>query len=763
MAGISGTSGASVHVNVEALKDFEQGWRKFFYYPKPDENKSITHLIDLHKKGGENRAKLIVELKKLCKNEKFMSNIGLARNKICKNCKPKEPCDTLKTDDLFHLLYESNGICRSCNISLSLYEENDAAERPKINGFQIFKYANKNCITKNDMKPADDGRMKINVMCKGCTSLAEICYNENVILNYYRKIIFHKSSYKTNGVDSVYFPRLDYVDEKYRNLDIISSKKMGGKLTILKNWLKQEGFVTYLLPKQVEIEMLKNEDHQWKYGQDGKNKLASDGKEIIEDMDDDDDRDQDQDLNKNKSENDDSDSDSEKLSVRKDNKSGNIIHDDDRDHDHNPEAICDKNGNYHNRHINQSSYFGFKDCVKDRELSKDSSKRKKPVIVRTVEENEMYKNRKGYVIFKIPIDPRKSVQKNGLASIELTRKNRNIPFPKKGDEVTAATVDNYLFTTYYLSALEKRFEYEDFIRWGLDVFRRITPPFKEVEHDADANSDSTSMVEKRELENKELEKLVHLSIKESEVKDKIKELKKEGSKYTAEKKEIESALKSKCIGMIEANDSETNQILQQHNIQATIRELKIPIKPPTKEYLTSNLFNYFKQYKLNRIKDDEILKVRLAQIVADIYSPFERNLKEAKFELKYVDPVKAAEKETKRQITRDNSKKRKIEEEKKKKNIKSKVENKSKKLKENSSVETNLANANADVTLPPPSITVNTTLASSSSSSSVPTKSATSVNIGSSILQPPTPTNANAKKDSGPVKRSLAAQEIFAF
>src|SRR5207248_107212 len=151
----------------------------------------LTHLVNLHCSDSKDSRKLAIKIKKLYNDQQFLKDIGLGRNKSCAHCKPKQACTPLSSDNLINLLVTSKGYCRSCNIHLSLNESTDATGRQKINAFQVWKYASSNCTTVEDFV-----KKKVSIMCKACSTLSEVLYLHDPLFNHYRKIMFHRMTWK---------------------------------------------------------------------------------------------------------------------------------------------------------------------------------------------------------------------------------------------------------------------------------------------------------------------------------------------------------------------------------------------------------------------------------------------------------------------------------------------------------------------------------------------------------------------------------------
>ena len=213
---------------------------------------------------------------------------------------------------------------------------------------------------------------------------------------YYDFVIFNNYRYiMFENVDhspTYYFPKLENIDEKERTIDVSIIKKIGSRPKMERQWLLQEGFVVFPIT-----------------GTSIEDKFIEDRRR--------------RDDNENRC------------------KKRNPIYSSDFYPRNDPDIQMPT------KSVQMSS------DGKDFKEVKDKSRKRKTIDLR---EYELCKNQKDIVVFKIPIDPRKNMQKKSLSSIALIKRDRRKP---KLD-------DNYLFTTQLLSTLSTRFDYDELIRWS---------------------------------------------------------------------------------------------------------------------------------------------------------------------------------------------------------------------------------------------------------------------------------------------------------
>jgi hypothetical protein len=553
------------------------------YYPKATPENQLSRYFDLLESKDEHVSRsLLIKLANQYRAEQFKIDMGLKRNVKCQNCTSKDPCDILSYDDIHSLLISSCnvksncGMCKSCGIELTMWDE--SRDKQLISSWNICTFDINSCKTK-------EGLGQLRIFCRGCCAFAELCYYDFSIMNYYRRIVFHMTGNESPGY---YFPKVESIDEKDRSVVMAPNKKcFGTKVQIMKHWPRQEGFVVYELPQDLEAQILKDTER----------------KDLINSLD------------------------------------------------------------FANDETNFSKYYGDGDldiklptkvvrinpnapvAAKKRKLPDEKKKKSK-----VTDAAELFRNQSKYVVFKIPIDPRKSMKKKSLSALAVT------PMDRK-DEMKPG---NSLFTTRLLAALEERFDYEEFIRWGLDYFRVVTPHFipKKV-----SEQDDMHVKKFNESDQKALQEIKGISIR-SKARDKqVKALKSEIKQYDVQKNNLVSTMRSKIISLIESNDS--MEVLTNQNLVATMAERKADRVNLKKEYVASRLPFLLMKYGL--VSEDEKKEAddKCAQIAEDLFDSAKITSKKTTFSLKYVDPEEEQKKKDNLAQSKKNYTERKKEEKKK--------------------------------------------------------------------------------------------------
>ena len=565
------------------------------YYPKPRAKKFIYELLSIQDKDDHERSRdLIGEIERMLEFKNCLPGIGLGRVKNCKTkgCTIKNPCPSLDRNTIHSLLDDKdcNGICKNCGLYLSLWDEENfnskksllspnSSANNKINCFQIFKFDSTTCITKEDIK-----NKQVHILCNGCKNFAQIFYSDPQLFSLFSSIVFKRYPVPSTGVDSLYFPRLESINEDNQFISVTIGTKIGAKSSFTRKWLQQEGFVTYALPPNVEIDMKRYEsNYQERY-----------------------------------------------------------------------KRLNDKN-----EHVSKTSYFDQEDInIKSKKKPKKPSSATTTTVSKIVKEEDLYRNRWGFLVFGgIPIDPRRSVQKTKLDSLAY------VPI----SPLNELSDSNYLMTTKYLATLQKRFDYEDFIRWGLDTFRRATPRFKK----GGKWCSKSSLLEQ---DFKKLEEYKNLCLRILTLSDEKEEVQKAVQDLNEQKRTIFNQIRSRCLSTLESNDEAGKKLLAKYNLEAKIDGKRQERKTITKEYLAKILPDLLREYKIlsKQEASTEELKNKCALMITQLYketdkksdSKLDKAYAQKTFSLVYRDPERS--KDTNEKRTNSNSqyheKKRKIKE-----------------------------------------------------------------------------------------------------
>lgn len=542
------------------------------YYQAADESAQVSKFIKTTiTKADQSFA---IQLGQLFKNEVFKEEMGLNRNLKCECKVTKQHCKLLSHDDIHSLFMDTfpdgDAKCPSCGIELTMWD--DKREKQLISSFKICTFEINKCKTVSSIF---SNPKKTRIFCNGCFAFAEACYFDQAIMNYYRKIVFRETG-EFSISPGYYFPRIESIDEENRTIVISPDKRFGTKAELTKHYPKQEGFVTYSLPIDIEKELIKD----------------SARKEYIE-----------------KYSNPNEDTYFSKYY-------GAPGTDDDIKL---PTRVVRINPNLKDDEPAPS---------KKRKLTE--SKKSKVAANNTLSESDYFKNQSKYVVFKIPIDPRKTMKKKSLSGLTLTTV----------DKTDNLEPGNCLLTTRLLAALENRFDYNEFIRWGLDHFHIVNPLFLPRK----ASSDDPSNLKKlNEAELKVLSEIKKASILSNKIASEISERKKEVKKFEVFKNAHVLNMRSKLISILESNDSV--DALTNQDLVATMSERKVDRVNIKKEYMISKLPRLVAKVGLaSKEFNEQEIEEKCAQIVEDLFDAAKNSNKKTTFSIKYVDPVEVEKK-----------------------------------------------------------------------------------------------------------------------
>ena len=533
---------------------------KFIFYPPPEDENSIRHLLALREnptstnieEAKQQSRTLFMKIATLWGKEEFKNSLGIDRHTKCTNCTIKDPCKALEANDIHTLLCEQNpelpGACESCGLLLSMYDP-ELGDKQKISCFAFTVADSSICKTKSNIKW---------LTCQMCYMMHQKCYLETEIFNHIRKVYFKQ--YLKIDSPTYYFPKLDNINERSQSVVMAANKKAGPRGTILRQWAKQEGFVVYELPSDLEVYFIKEREKDKRTVEEKEKEL----KHIAE----------------------------------------------------------------LNSHVAVSNYFSEND--EDIRVKGEIIKRKTTAKKATINEDELYRNNSKYVVFKIPIDPRKSIQKKSLSALALRRMNTT-DTSKKAQEITS---DNCIYTTKLLSSLEKRFEYDEFIRWALDTLRISTPKFVPKHFDEKTNNNLSSQEDQATLN---IIKKMSMDMKTIETE--VKKMKTEQKKITSAKAELVSTLRPKILNLLEMNGSLLS--VTNHSLVPTISERGATSTKRTikKEHLAKDLPDCLEKYGFKYSSTDKKeIREQCVQMAEDLFAAVGVQKKETSFTLKYVDP-----------------------------------------------------------------------------------------------------------------------------
>lgn len=638
--GSSSSSNSNQRVKQEEIIKLKKETRNLQPYYEVNRALSLTpYLTDLQN-GGLQARRLFSKLASDLKLEAFQKHLGLERLKSC-GC-GKNPCSMLTPDDLQKLIErdcrskdkDSIGECPSCGIELTMWEETKSSGRGRTNivGQAISCWTIGTFTTGLCKTPLriEDYR----IICNGCNNLLELCYHDRTTFNRYRNHIFHNND---NHLDShaIYFPKIEDVDEKGRFIKLKIAGIQKDKVT---QWLKQEGFCCYRLPNNLAKEYQTDEGRRQfikKYHRE--NLECLEGKHLPS----------------------------------------------------NDPSIEEKKARRGKSTIVTASAAVI--AARKRKLTA-TSKSKVQVL-----ESDLYKNQGNYVIFKVPIDPRSRLS-NHLSSLAVSRrldevnceqdylngysnkkkkstvtttststststltsnvKNKRQKLTNDDDDgeiddltddakellkdkesTTAADNKEVLYTNKVLNFLSRRFPYEEFLRWGLDRFRMVTPKF----WNKPSSSDESNQI--NEDERKILSDIAQTAKKIMDNEVKIAELKLADSIDKKHKEELTSQLKSKLVNIFDSSDEADSKHLSKCGLVACMKEVKVNGGGTrmTKEAAVLRLPELLTRYGLaNNVSIDE-LKKRSAAIVDQLYTTGP-TIKEKKLCLEIIEEKKPEEK-----------------------------------------------------------------------------------------------------------------------
>ena len=536
------------------------------YYPKDKKENYLSHYLDLAKNGVDKntRQTLLGTIAINLKNSRFLNDMGLVPNKNC-SCHKLDvdhKCGLIGQNDVFDLIQKhtssdekgrewENGICKSCGIEMTMW--NAASEVQKISSFQICAFDVNTCLTRATLP-------NLRIYCRACCAIAEACHYDHKMMNYHRQIMFHMTGDISPGY---YFPTIDIIDEKQRSVAIPSNRMVGDRHVISQMWNAQNGFVTFRLPKELELKMGQDAERKDKIMKYNCRNVHANTSEYFGDND--------PDIKRIKS----------VVGVAVDPIP--------------PKASGDVDGlsssSSSSSSFSSSLALGGLGAVaapkRGRKVAGGESKRSRAVaeakaklLAESYVHIEPYEGDDRFIVFKIPIDPRKSVKKKSLSAMTITALDKNLP----------AEDGNCLFSTRLISWLEEKFEYREFLCWFVDCARQVTPEFF-------PQKSSSYSDEKWDDEDKErIEEIGKISLVVKGKADEIKKLKTEIAACEAEKKERIKGMRSKIIALVDSNES--LDLLTKHNLVATMSERKATRPNLKPDFLLNRLPQLLLAHKL---------------------------------------------------------------------------------------------------------------------------------------------------------------------
>lgn len=552
-------------------------------YYQSEESNTLQYYLNAYSVANSHDSILKTKIYSLMANENFKQGMGLARHPRCKNCTKDDPCPLLGENNVYDLIIEQYyigkkdsiifGKCNSCMVPLTMFDESKKISEQKISTWVIT--SGTACKT---IKFLD----KLRIFCRGCATLLELCYQDIKLFNHYRKVLFHGTGPASPGY---YFPSLTSIDEKNRNVAIKSRMSLGGAKNTINLWKSQDGFPVY----KVFDESLKNE-------------------------------------------------------LLKDTERRDIIA---MNNDANPQTKTsayygsDPDIKYPLRTCKISTEPGSTITIEELESKNKKRKPLKATSSRAKKSSAkeikipQYTLELDYIVFKIPMDPRKSMNKN-LSAIHLSTIDTD---SKMG-------ITNCVMTTNLLNKLQKRFVYEDFLRWGLDCFRTITPRFEPKK---------TLLDKDLELSEEDYKELKNMSKRFETIKEKEKSIsviKDDIKLIDRENKSIIDRLNSKLINMTETG---TDSKLKDFNLVAKISSRSTGSRMPKKLQvgLQNTLPGLITKYILGKEPDDQKAFSEKCQLIyQEFLDKYTVQEKTGIFTVTYVDPN--VERKSKRRKTEEN-------------------------------------------------------------------------------------------------------------
>jgi hypothetical protein len=580
------------------------------YYPKDRPENYLSHYLELAKSNENNQRQLLIgTIAQNLKNSQFLQDMGIIPNKLCHCHKngAENKCRSIDQNDVVSLIKKyayteekdrewENGICKSCGIAMTMW--NPAAKTQRISCFQICAFDVNTCLNKQSIP-------QLRIYCRGCCVIAESCHFDYNSMNYYRQILFRMTGDQSPGY---YFPTIDIIDEKQRSVAIPANKNVGDRVTISRIWRAQEGFVTYSLPRNLEIELLKDDERKGKILKYNFSNVETNNSEYY------------------------GSNDPDIKRIKSVITAGATVAPW-------PPALETLNDGLSSSSSSISDAGGQGSGgtptvapVRKKRVESKVGKARSEAKARLLEEAmapiKLYSTDDKFISFKIPIDPRKSVKKTSLSAMTLTALDRNL----------VAEGSNCLFSTQLMSTLEGRFDYEEFLRWGLDCFRQVTPiflPQKSNHYSEDKWNDE---------DKKKIEDIGRISIAIKKKAEEIKKLKGDIKDFEVEKKEQIKGMRSKIISLVDSNES--LELLSKHNLVAAMKErkpTKVNLKP---DFVLNYLPHLLTAHKL--VSPDissDLISQKCKQITDALFDTMKGpQKKKTTFTLKYFNEAEEKEK-----------------------------------------------------------------------------------------------------------------------
>lgn len=554
-----------------------------FYQQDGKENYLSYYLALLKSSDLHAQQALVAKIVNQLRNPQFKMDMGMVASKKCPCFKKDEDqkCKTIDQNDIVNLIRKyclpeekerewTTGLCQSCGIELTMWDERRQVQR--ISSFNICAFDVNTCINKETIP-------NLRIYCRGCSVFAELCYYDWSTMNYYRGMVFHMKGDQSPGY---YFPNIDVIDEKHRSVAISANRDIGDRAAISRQWRAQEGFVTYSLPKRLELELLKDGDRKVKIKAANNPNIDAYTSAYYEEGD--------PDIKKIKS----------VLPTKEFGVDGGLV---------------------------QGRAPAKKRKLGESKMAKARAEAKAKAIAEASVATKLCSMDDKFVVFKIPIDPRKSMKKRSLSALTLTTMDRNQPLEE----------GNCLLTTRLLAGLEERFDYEEFLRWGLDCFRVVTPLFLPQKATMHCELKWT------EEDKKKIEEISKISASVKKKADDIKKLNAEIKNFENSKNEYVKDLRSKIISLVDSN--EDLELLSKHNLVPTMSERKQARTNLKPDLVLNQLPHLLSAHGLlvDGI-DPSTLSEKCKMITDNLFDSAKAPPKKSTFSLKYFNKVEEKEK-----------------------------------------------------------------------------------------------------------------------
>jgi hypothetical protein len=592
------------------------------YYLSPDSNSNLSLKTLIHNRSIIHdlslKTSLLNRLRELFKLNSFRVYLHLNRHSKCTLCTKKKPCTNL-IDPSFMVQHLTNYLCPSCHIEMTMFDPEQIVQ--KVSCWNIISWnKNMSCRVKidydinlNEKQRKEYFNTLFSIVCNGCTNLANKCYGDRDLFNYYRKQLFWGVGDIQIYGNAHYFPKLnDIFPNQGKYITTPLFKAFGSRPNIVEQWHKQRGFPVYKLPEKVFLQYQQDTDrHDFVAKYSRSNKDSYNGKYIDP--------------------NDNNVKSTEKEKKKKKEKESLSTHTQ-------LESASSSNSKPKPLNINNNLFTN----TNNKKNNKNNKKQKigdqnEQDYLNDMKEEPFYQRHRDHIIWKIPMDPRRGTKKH-LSALKLNpinfdninshRRNNNNNDEDDDDDDTNENENNididgdgdgnnsqkndrsmYLFTNRLLYELEKSFDYEDFIRWGMDHFREVEPEFIPIRSSISEKAHTWEQEDKKKLE--EIKKLFELNI-EFNAKLKVEREYIKQCKYKTD--ELVQSLQAKIVGSVESFEDQ-KMLYEQYGLIPSIKESNISSVKMNEEFIAQKLPRLL--YKTGILKPN-LSNQRIQQVCAQI-------------------------------------------------------------------------------------------------------------------------------------------------